>query len=174
MPLADKRRFITRVLNHLWKRPLRAIEEVTVAAEAIDVTVLAREDAGAGRPADRVRAKGVPVDRPFLREPVNVRRLIDLRTQRADRLHGMVIREDENDVGSLLRGVRSQGTDENNQGGNVSHGRRSVEGGGQLTEVESWLRPLLGTRVLGLSQIAKDLGDFLEGFRVVSRRASLP
>ena len=71
------------------------------------MAVLSREDAGTTWPRDRVRAIVIPELRPVLRDTVDIGRRCQARERmavRADRLRGMVVAHDKEDVGALLPG----------------------------------------------------------------------
>ena len=75
------------------------VEQVTVSLKAILVAVLPRKNASPARPADRIGAEVSFEDGSFPGNPVNIRGLVDFRTVSRDGLGGMIVREDEYDVG---------------------------------------------------------------------------
>ena len=99
MPFADHACVITRPLQRLRHRPLTAIKAIE-RWHAIDVTVFAGEDGSATRCADGIHRETMVETDAFLREPINVRCLVDLAAIRADRMRRVIVRHDENDVGA--------------------------------------------------------------------------
>ncbi len=106
MPLPDDRRLVPGTLQQLWEGDLRRIEARSVVNETVQVTVFPRLDDGPARPADRVGNEGVVERHPLTREPIQVRRLVDLRTVRADRVRSVIVAEHEDDIGALASLLR--------------------------------------------------------------------
>lgn len=116
MPFADESCLVACALEHLWKGGLSAVKVVSIAAESVDVAVLAGEDTCAGGTADGVGTEGIDESGAFVGDPVNIRRLIDLGAVGANGLECVIVTEDENDVGLFLcchrRGRQQQGQKE--------------------------------------------------------------
>ena len=92
--------------QHFWKDGLVPIEAVAIVHEAILVAMLSGQDDGATGPTNGIGAKA------FFKNHSLRSKLVDFGSgvQRfqptfisPDGLGGMVVREDENDIGSLLR-----------------------------------------------------------------------
>ncbi len=101
MPLADHRRLIPRLLEQLRERLLASVEALRDEVRPVQVAVLPRQDRRPARRADRVGHERVAEQHPLARDPINVRRLVDLRPVRADRMGSVVVGHDEQDVGLL-------------------------------------------------------------------------
>ena len=121
VPLADDGGLVAGLLEVFGKGRLRAVEfGAVVIDEAVDVRVLAGEDAGARRAADRVGAIRTLENRALLGEAVDVRGGRDVLEAAAvgrDGLQRVVVGKQENDVGAF----RSEG----GKGCNEEQGRNA-------------------------------------------------
>ena len=127
VPLAYDGGLIAGLLQQLREGELRAVEDrVRVVEEAVEVRVFAGQDDGAARTADGVGDQGAIEAHAFLGEAVDVRGLVQLTgvTVGADRLVGMVIGEDEHDVGLLGRCGGQEAADQTKEECQESHGVR--------------------------------------------------
>ena len=101
MPFADDGGVVTGLLQQFGQGRLGAVEGVPVIPHPIEVAVFSGEQyCPAGR-ADGVGDKAVFKQSPLFRQPVDMRRCNQLAAIAADRLLGMVVRHDEEDVGLL-------------------------------------------------------------------------
>ena len=98
MPLADHRRRVSGSLHQLGESLLRSIEAVAVHQESIEMAVLARENHRPARPADGVGDVAIVEPHPFMGETVDIWCLVDPRAVGADRLIGVIVGEDEENV----------------------------------------------------------------------------
>ena len=115
MPFPHQSRLIAGLLQQFGEGGLRSVEAFPVAAEPVDVAVLAGQDVGAGRAADGIGAKGIQKHRALFGESIDVGSLIDLRTVGADGLDGVIVRKDEYDIGLLLGSQRAQAKNQGRQ-----------------------------------------------------------
>ena len=99
VPFPEDRGPVTHLLEELGKGHLVGIESVPVSLEAILVAVFARQDTGPAWATDRGGAKVRLEQSAFLGDAVDVGRMIDLGTIGRDGLGGVIIREDEYNVG---------------------------------------------------------------------------
>ena len=129
MPFANDSGLVASRLHDLREGLLGAIElAVRVVVETVEVVVFARLNHCAARAADGVRHEAAVKDHAFLRQPVDVRRFVELPflLVGTDGLISMIVGEDENDVGrSLGSGGAShrQGSKRHSQGMNESAGK---------------------------------------------------
>ena len=77
---------------------MRELSKRLNTVHAVDVRVLPGQDRGAARRADGVGREHVRQQRALARQPIEVRRLVDARPVRADRVRRVVVRHDEDDV----------------------------------------------------------------------------
>ena len=99
MPFSEYSSPVADLLQELGEGHLPGVETVTVSFEAVFVAVLARKNTGPAWPADRIGAEVSFEDGAFPGNPVNIRGLVDFRPVSRDGLGGMIVREDEYDVG---------------------------------------------------------------------------
>ena len=102
VPFADDRRLVTGLLQQLGKRGLAAVEPALVVVEAVLVAVLAGENARPARSANRIGDIAAVKPHPLGRNPVDVRRFVAIGAIGADRLVGMIIAHDEQDVRPII------------------------------------------------------------------------
>ncbi len=104
VPFADHRRLITGRAQQLRKRHLAAVEfAVRIVVEAVLVAVLARQDAGPARPTKRI-GNVTPIESHSVgRDPIDIRRVVQFRFVRANRLVSMIIAHDEQNVRPFRR-----------------------------------------------------------------------
>ena len=101
VPLSNHRRRVAGLLQHLRKSELVAIKSgATVRIKTILVTMLSSQHTRSAGTTDGICAKGIHKDRAVTSNTINVRSSINLGTVGADGLAGVVIREDEHDVGA--------------------------------------------------------------------------
>lgn len=137
MPLADESRLITAPPHDFGKGRLRTVKALPVSAKAVQMTVLSRQDAGAGRAANRIGAEGIEKNRALFGQTIYVRRLINFRAVGANGLHRVIIRENENNVGTVggqrgktCRKRRQQQNRQKSKSGKTSlHGQESGKDG---------------------------------------------
>jgi len=102
MPFADHRGLVPGLLEQLGEGGLGAVKTaVVIVVKAVDVAVRAGDERGAAGAAQRIVHQETVKPHAFPRQPVNVRGLNEVARFAigADRLPGVVIREDEQDVG---------------------------------------------------------------------------
>ena len=107
VPFSEYGSPVADFLQELGECHLLGVEPVSVSLEAILVAVLPRKNASPAWSADRIGAEVSFEDGSFPGNPVNIRGLVDFRTVSRDRLGGMIVREDEYDVG--LFGSQDEG-----------------------------------------------------------------
>ena len=125
VPLADDGGLVAGLLQQLREGELRAVEDgVRVVEEAVEVRVFAGQDDGAARTADGIGDQSAIEAHTFLGKAVDVRGLVQLTgvTVGADRLIGVVIGEDEHDVGLLGRSGGQEAADQTEEKCQESHG----------------------------------------------------
>ena len=98
MPLADHAGVVPALLQQPRDCHPRAVEPIE-HGHAVQVRVLAGQNRGAARRADRVRGKHVREQRALAGQPIDVRRLVDARPVGADGVRRVVVGHDEDDVG---------------------------------------------------------------------------
>ena len=104
MPLADHGRLIAHLLQELGKGLLFPIEANTIVNHAVEMAVLAGENDGPARGADRIGAEAVVEQHSLAGQPVELRGFVDLRSVTGQRVRGMVVSEYQNDVGPFRGG----------------------------------------------------------------------
>ena len=77
VPLADQGGLVAGLAQFARIRPLLGIPSGAVAEDAIGATVLAGQQRGSARTTNGIAHEPVVENRPFIREPVNARRLDD-------------------------------------------------------------------------------------------------
>ena len=102
VPLADHPGVVAALLQQPRDRHARTVEPIE-HRHAVEVRVLAGQNRGAARRADRVGGKDARQQRALARQPIEVRRLVDARPVRADRVRRVVVGHDEDDVGTAHR-----------------------------------------------------------------------
>ncbi len=105
VPLADHRGAVAGVAQLRDERRLARIDRREQGVDAVHVAVGAGEDRRARRGAQRVRDEAVVEAPPVGGELVDARCLVDDRAVAADRVGGVVVGQDEDDVGSAVHGV---------------------------------------------------------------------
>ena len=101
MPLADHGRLITNLLQQFRKRLLRAVKVIAVVHKTIQMVVLTRQNDGATRTANRIRAKAITERHALSSQLVNVRRWIDIfepTVVRTNRVRRMIIGKNKQDI----------------------------------------------------------------------------
>ena len=104
VPLAEDGRLVAGFLQELWKGGLRPVEAaVRVVGKAVQMGILSGQHRGPAGAADGVRHEAAVEAHAFLGDAVEVGRVEQLPriTVGADGLVGVVVREDEDDVGRL-------------------------------------------------------------------------
>ena len=125
VPLADHAGVVAALLQQPRHRHARAVEAVE-HRHAVEVRVLAGEDRGAARRADRVGGEDARQQRALARQPIEVRRLVDARPVGADRVRRVIVGHDEDDVGAVgAWGLRHRGRGQ--KGGDDPEARRSQD-----------------------------------------------
>ena len=125
VPFADDRRLVAGFLQQFRESHLGRVEPaVGVVVKAVEVVVLPRQHARPAGPADGIGHQAAVEPHALPGQPVDVRRLVELArvTVGADRLIGMVIREDEHDVGFVGRRSERPQQQPAEQGAQMSHG----------------------------------------------------
>lgn len=104
MPLSDKRSFVARSTEYVrdvWRSRVRAGERIVQRSHGVDVRVLSgQDDRSAGR-ADGIRDEALVEPHALTADPVDIRCWSDLcqpPAVGADRVAGMIVRHDEQDV----------------------------------------------------------------------------
>src|SRR5262245_46054710 len=104
MPFADDRSLVAGRAEQLGKRDLAAVEfTARVVVEAVLVAVLAGEDTGPAWTTQRVGHVAAIEPHSFRRDPIDIRRLIELAAISAHSLVAVIITHDEQDVRALGR-----------------------------------------------------------------------
>ena len=106
VPLAKESRPITRALEFRRKRPERVARACRVIDDAVGVRVLARQEAGPARRAERRRRECVEKPGALARDPVHVRRVDERMAGDAHLVPAHVIHQHHDDVRTTKR-VRS-------------------------------------------------------------------
>ena len=110
VPFADHAGIVAGCLQILGDRWLRAVELVK-HGRAVLVAVLAGQDRGAARRADRVNAEDPVKPHPVACQPVEVGRLVDLTAVRANGVRGVVVGHNEENIGALGGGAHTGDAD---------------------------------------------------------------
>lgn len=101
MPFSEYGRLVSFFLQEFWKSLLRSVELVAICHEAVQMAVLSCQNDGATGSAYRVGNEAIFEPHSFRSDAVDVGCFIAVRSISADRLVPVVIREDEEDVGSF-------------------------------------------------------------------------
>ena len=101
VPFADDRRLVAGLLEQFGHCLLRPVEKTIIRGISIEMAVFAGENHRSGRSTDGVRHKTVPKQHSLFRKPIQIRRLIDAIAVATQRLVGMVICHDKENVGTL-------------------------------------------------------------------------
>ena len=104
MPLANDARHVSRTLERLGERPQRVVERSVEGRHPVHVVVGARQDRRTARCADRVRAEGCVHAHAAIGNPIEVGSSVDTTAIRRDRVGGVVVRHDEEEVGTSTFG----------------------------------------------------------------------
>jgi len=117
MPFADHRRGVARFAEEFWEGLLGPVELVSVYQKAIGMGILAGLNGGPHWPADRVGHVALLKEHAVAGERIDVRgRAVFLEpgVVSADRLIGMVVGEDEQNVRAFRRtqGKSGRGKDQ--------------------------------------------------------------
>jgi hypothetical protein len=102
MPFADHARVITGRLQRLGHGPLAAVEGIE-NSDAVDVRIFAGENARAARGANGIHGEAIVKTQAFVREAVEMRRLVDLAAVSADGVGRVIVRHDEENVRTRAR-----------------------------------------------------------------------
>ncbi len=120
MPFAEQRRLVAGFLQELGKRRLPAVEDRGVVDDAVAMAVLAGQQNRPAGPADRVRAEAVDESDAVPGQPVDMRRPVQAPVVAGERLEGVVVGHDEEDVGPSVpspAGGRDPAAQARGQGG---------------------------------------------------------
>ena len=101
MPFPQHGGRVARLLKKLGEGLLRSVELVTICHEAVQMAVLSCQNDGAAGSAYRVGNEAIFESHSFRSDAVDVGCFVAVRSISADRLVPVVIREDEEDVGSF-------------------------------------------------------------------------
>ena len=129
VPLADDGGLVASLLKELREGDLRAVEDgIRVIVEPVQVRILAGQDDRTARTADGVGHQGAIEAHAFLGEAIDVRGLVKFSRVAVgtDGLIGVVIGEDENDVGLLGRSGRQKAADQTEKECQESHGVMTI------------------------------------------------
>ena len=99
VPFSEDRSLVADFLQEFGEGHLIGIETVSIALESVLVTVLTRKDTSPAWSADRIGAEVRFEESSFRGNPVDVRSVVDFRTVSRDGLGGVIVREDEDDIG---------------------------------------------------------------------------
>ena len=108
MPLAEHDRVVSGGLKELRRGLLGSVENIK-DGRSVHVGIFSRQHRGSARGANRVAHKRVVEADAVAAELVEARCQVDLRSVSRDRVRGVVICHDEQDVRALRRGLRSGG-----------------------------------------------------------------
>ena len=125
VPLADDGGLVPGLLEKLREGELGAVEDgIRIIVEPVHVRILAGQDDGAAGSADGIGDEGAIETHAFLGDAVDVRRLVQLPRVAvgADGLIGMVIGEDEDDVGLLGGSGGQESADQTEKKCQETHG----------------------------------------------------
>ena len=109
VPLADDGRVVAGLVEQAGKRRLLLLVERIEVLDAVSVGVLAGEDRRPAGRADGVGHEAVGEPHALRGDAVDLRGRVDLRAVAADRLGGVVVGHDEEDIGRAGH-VRRLGT----------------------------------------------------------------
>jgi hypothetical protein len=98
VPLADHRRLVPVLAEHLRERQQAVVEVRGQCRDAVDMIVRAGQNRRAARRADRVGAEATIEPHAASRDPVQVRRFVDAAAVATHCMGGMVVGHDEEDV----------------------------------------------------------------------------
>ena len=104
MEFADKRRVVA-ALSQVTADGFDFRRKTNENGNSVFVAVLARQDARARRSANRIRAHDVREDHSLSRHRVDMRRFVDAAAVRRNRMGGVIVGHDKEDV-HLLRSCR--------------------------------------------------------------------
>ncbi len=99
VPLSKRRSLIAGRLQHPRKRGLRGVELIDVVEHPVGVAVFSGDDHRAGWSAYGVGHQRAIEANSFCRDPVDVRRLVQNRAVGPDGLIGVIVRDDQQNVG---------------------------------------------------------------------------
>ena len=152
VPLADHAGVVAALLQQLRDRRAAAVEPVE-NGHAVDVRVLAGEDGGAARRADRVGGEDVFEERALFGNAIEVRRLVDARPIGADGVRRVIVRHDEDDVGPIGGdpGATAKGKKDAGE-------KNPVHATGDCSGVSGRRRPVYRTPVRRAHSASKALG----------------
>ena len=86
----------------LWEGELRSVERfATVGIKTVLVTELAGQHAGSAWPTNRIGAKRVGENRTLFGDSIDVGCCVDLRAVGTDRLAGVIVCENKDDIRSV-------------------------------------------------------------------------
>lgn len=129
MPLANDCSFVARFLQQLRKCLLRPIKPISVSHKTVQVAVLSGLNDGTAWPANAVCAEAVGKKPPLVGNAIQVRRLVDPGSVRTNGMSRVVVREDKNNIRTLVVGSRSRGSGENVTAKYNSKNCETVHGG---------------------------------------------
>jgi hypothetical protein len=101
MPLAEHDGLVAFGAEKLGKGLLASVKTVPVGAQAVEMGVLTGENNGPRRGADGISDKAVGEADTFLCDPVDVGSSVDLGSIGGDRVRGVIVREDKDNVGMV-------------------------------------------------------------------------
>lgn len=130
MPLSEHGGLVSCGLQKFWERLLGSIEVVPIVHEAILVTVLSGDDHCPAWAADGVGAKTLIKKHPLCCQTVDVGGWVGALQPSiicADGVRGMVVTENENDIGLLL-GAKGKGRGSKQEEKEYSHDMSGKEG----------------------------------------------
>ena len=123
VPLADHGRLVAGRLHELGEGLLVPVEDVAVLQVPVGVGVQPGQHRRAARSADRVPAEAVLEEHALARQPIDVRRHVARPAVGGDRVGGVVVAEDEDDVRAIVRGQGGRGQEQGEQAAQL-HGSR--------------------------------------------------
>jgi|GEM_PF-1998052 len=98
VPLPDHRRLIPILLQILRHTPALRVERLRQRLHPILMAILPRQNRSPRRSTNRIRTKAILQPHSLARNPVDIRRLIDLAPISGNRMRRMVIRHHKQDV----------------------------------------------------------------------------
>ncbi len=105
MPFADHGSLVTGLLHLFGEMLILGFNSATQIKNTVGVVVLSGHDASTTGGADRVGAERVLEQHAFLGQTIEVRRWVQIgkpTSIRTNRLAGVIIRHDEQDIGSII------------------------------------------------------------------------
>src|SRR5579872_3457298 len=98
MPFTDHRCLVAGALKQFWKGRLRTVQALVVAAETVQMAVLARQHDGSARAANRIRTEAIAKAHSFCGDAIEIWRLVNPRAVATHRVGRMIVGKNEQNV----------------------------------------------------------------------------